>query len=306
MTAKERFEDYWSWGGHPVVKNRFLLSSVYPMVTLITSYVLFVKVVGPYIMRNRKPVQMRPLIVVYNFSLVIFYVWYLLRGALFIPQMGISLFCGSLLRYDKDIVEVVFFHAYILYVARFVELLDTVFLVLTKKFNMVTSLHVFHHAIVPVFGWFGFRSETSAYLSLFIGVNSFVHVIMYSYYAIAALGPKYQKYIWWKKYLTSLQILQFFVMTIYMNFMYIFGCVESISIFIFSNFLSILFFFLFINYYRGTYNKADKKEDSGNNEPKKTNGVLNENGIHRGSITHRGSISGSLPAAYKNAVKKKE
>lgn len=38
-------------------------------------------------------------------------------------------------------------------------------------------------------------------------LNSFVHVIMYTYYGVAALGPKYQKYLWWKKYLTMLQLV---------------------------------------------------------------------------------------------------
>lgn len=30
---------------------------------------------------------------------------------------------------------------------------------------------------------------------------------MYFYYMIAAMGPKYQKYIWWKKYLTTFQMV---------------------------------------------------------------------------------------------------
>ena len=34
---------------------------------------------------------------------------------------------------------------------------------------------------------------------------------MYSYYFLATLGPHVQKYLWWKRYLTSLQILQFVV-----------------------------------------------------------------------------------------------
>ena len=38
-------------------------------------------------------------------------------------------------------------------------------------------------------------------------LNSFVHVIMYSYYLLAALGPQVQKYLWWKKYITKLQLV---------------------------------------------------------------------------------------------------
>ena len=32
---------------------------------------------------------------------------------------------------------------------------------------------------------------------------------MYAYYLLAALGPKYQKYIWWKQHMTTIQMVQF-------------------------------------------------------------------------------------------------
>ena len=38
-------------------------------------------------------------------------------------------------------------------------------------------------------------------------LNSVVHVAMYTYYMIAAMGPKYQKYLWWKKYITTIQLV---------------------------------------------------------------------------------------------------
>lgn len=44
--------------------------------------------------------------------------------------------------------------------------------------------------------------------AFFIGLaNTFVHIIMYSYYGLAAIGPHMQKYLWWKRYLTSLQLV---------------------------------------------------------------------------------------------------
>lgn len=46
----------------------------------------------------------------------------------------------------------------------------------------------------------------------FIGlINSFVHIIMYTYYLLAACGPKYHKYLWWKKYITTLQLVRFYI-----------------------------------------------------------------------------------------------
>lgn len=44
--------------------------------------------------------------------------------------------------------------------------------------------------------------------STFFGLlNTFVHIVMYSYYLFSALGPQFQKYLWWKKYLTTLQMV---------------------------------------------------------------------------------------------------
>ena len=42
-------------------------------------------------------------------------------------------------------------------------------------------------------------------------INSFVHVLMYTYYGLSALGPHMQKYLWWKKYLTRIQLVSYHV-----------------------------------------------------------------------------------------------
>lgn len=58
--------------------------------------------------------------------------------------------------------------------------------------------------------WIGVKFVAGG--SSFLGAmfNCFVHVLMYTYYLIAALGPQFKKYLWWKKYLTVTQMLQFF------------------------------------------------------------------------------------------------
>jgi hypothetical protein len=39
--------------------------------------------------------------------------------------------------------------------------------------------------------------------------NTFIHVAMYTYYFLSSLGPKVQKYLWWKRYLTRLQLVSY-------------------------------------------------------------------------------------------------
>jgi hypothetical protein len=61
---------------------------------------------------------------------------------------------------------------------------------------------------MPVFGWTLTRWLPGGQESFGGTFNSLVHVIMYSYYFLAALGPHMQKYLWWKRYLTTFQMLQ--------------------------------------------------------------------------------------------------
>ena len=45
-------------------------------------------------------------------------------------------------------------------------------------------------------------------LALLIAIlNSFIHVLMYTYYGLSAFGARIQKYLWWKRYLTQAQIV---------------------------------------------------------------------------------------------------
>jgi len=67
---------------------------------------------------------------------------------------------------------------------------------------------VIHHGIMPVFGYALTRWLPGGQESFGGFINSVVHVIMYTYYFLAALGPQFQKYLWWKKYLTTFQMIQ--------------------------------------------------------------------------------------------------
>eukprot|EP01105_Mastigella_eilhardi_P022572 TRINITY_DN556_c0_g2_i1.p2 TRINITY_DN556_c0_g2~~TRINITY_DN556_c0_g2_i1.p2 ORF type:complete len:274 (+),score=91.65 TRINITY_DN556_c0_g2_i1:26-847(+) len=117
----------------------------------------------------------------------------------------------------KDLTEFVCDHNYHLFrghlhivalgfaVSKIYELLDTLYLILCK--SEVRFLHVYHHAITLVLTWLGYTTEFPA--GFWFGfTNGFVHIFVYYYYAIAVLG----KTVWWKKHLTTVQIVQFVLM----------------------------------------------------------------------------------------------
>jgi len=61
-----------------------------------------------------------------------------------------------------------------------------------------------------------YRVELTVFLfvcvcaAFFVGmINSGIHAIMYVYYGLAAIGPSMQKYLWWKKHMTTLQLVSY-------------------------------------------------------------------------------------------------
>lgn len=97
-----------------------------------------------------------------------------------------------------------YFWSYCFYVSKLYELLDSVLVVLRGSKLRHFWLHIYHHTIVPVMIWWWLQTCMSLQ---FVGLlwNSFVHIIMYCYYARAAL----QMPTSWKKWVTRLQLLQF-------------------------------------------------------------------------------------------------
>ena len=87
---------------------------------------------------------------------------------------------------------------------------------------------------------------------------------MYSYYFLAALGPHMQPYLWWKKYLTTFQMIQF-CCVFAKSLVVIFGVVDCGYPWQFSLITAVLmigFFGLFAEFYVQNYKAKTAKERS--------------------------------------------
>lgn len=164
------------------------------------------------------------------------------------------------------------------------EFLDTVFIALSHK--PFEFLHVYHHVLTLWVTWFGIYTYVAcipynASLTVFlrnttfqwmgVATNTFVHTLMYFYYFGSTFG--YQP--WWKKYITQIQMVQFWfntlVLVAWVAIKHAAGipCVaetRSVLLVIFAN---VTFFWLFLRFYRRTYAaRAAATAANGKQKPK--------------------------------------
>ncbi|CAM0142336.1 hypothetical protein VKS41_002177 [Umbelopsis sp. WA50703] len=95
---------------------------------------------------------------------------------------------------------------YIFYLSKYYEVIDTA--IILMKGRRSSLLQTYHHAGAMITMWSGIRYQ-AAPIWLFATFNSFIHTIMYCYYACTSIGLHPPG----KRYLTSMQISQFLVGT---------------------------------------------------------------------------------------------
>ncbi|QGM48699.1 MPPV-075 GNS1/SUR4-like protein [Magpiepox virus 2] len=241
------------------VDNWLLMNSPLPTIFISTIYLITVWL-GPKLMKNRKPMKLRWVLVIYNFSMV--YINFYIVKELIISSsaIGYSYICQPI-DYSDNVYEVRIARAlWWYYISKGIEYLDTIFFVLRKKFNQISFLHVYHHFTMFTLGWIGIKWFAGGQAFLGAEINSFVHVIMYTYYGLAACGPTFRKYLWWKRYLTIMQLIQFHIaightaMSIYTDCPYPRWVQWAVIIY------AVTFIILFGNFYFRTYKKPRSKE----------------------------------------------
>ncbi|KAG7197597.1 hypothetical protein KM043_016913 [Ampulex compressa] len=258
----------------PRVNNWPMMNSPFPTLAICLFYAYFVKVLGPKLMENRKPLNLRIIMIWYNFFQVIFSTW-LFSESLVGWGGRYSFRCEPVDYSNNPIALRIARGCWWYYISKFTELVDTIFFVLRKKNNHISTLHVIHHGCMPLSVWFGVKFTPGGHSTFFGCVNTFVHIVMYSYYLLAALGPKIQPYLWWKKYLTGLQMTQFILVMIHTFQLLFIECNYPRTFVWWIGIHAILFFFLFRSFYYETYKKRQtsmaikKKQNLGKEKQQK-------------------------------------
>nr|CAD7198737.1 unnamed protein product [Timema douglasi] len=164
----------------------FLVRNPIYLVIIMMAYHYFIQYLGPKFMKDRNPLDLSRLIMIFNVTQIVYNVWMV-----------------------NEMANVCWHY----YMSKIMDLLDTIFFVLRKKNNQITPLHLLHHTGMPVISFICVRFYPGGHGTLTLLLNSFVHSIMYFYYLLAGLGPGFKKYLWWKHYLTLLQMYLYKLVT---------------------------------------------------------------------------------------------
>lgn len=140
-------------------------------------------------MANRQAFKLKSLLTVWNVSLALFSI---IGTARCFPELmhvlnnigfDHSVCSSSFVEYVKPSG----YWSWLFALSKLPELGDTVFIVLRKQ--KLIFLHWYHHITVLLFSWYCFANFISP-SRWFINMNFAVHSLMYSYYALKALGYK--------------------------------------------------------------------------------------------------------------------
>uniref|UniRef100_F7F9G6 Elongation of very long chain fatty acids protein 1 n=1 Tax=Rattus norvegicus TaxID=10116 RepID=F7F9G6_RAT len=244
----------------PRIQNYPLMGSPLLITSILLTYVYFVLSLGPRIMANRKPFQLRGFMIVYNFSLVTLSLYIVYE---FLMSGWLSTYtwrCDPVdFSNNPEALRMVRV-AWLFMLSKVIELMDTVIFILRKKDGQVTFLHVFHHSVLPWSWWWGIKIAPGGMGSFHAMINSSVHVVMYLYYGLSALGPVAQPYLWWKKHMTAIQLIQFVLVSLHISQYYFMpSCNYQYPIIIHLIWMyGTIFFILFSNFWYHSYTKGKR------------------------------------------------
>ncbi|ENN71674.1 elongation of very long chain fatty acids protein 7 [Dendroctonus ponderosae] len=268
----ERYVDLgvttWDKLSDPRTSSWPFIQSPVPTILMVLTYLYVILWLGPRLMANRKPFKLKEVLFVYNGAQVLLSLYMFYEHFASGWFLDYSYKCQPVDYSTNDRAMRMARLCWIYYVSKLTEFADTVFFVMRKKDSQITFLHVYHHSLTPLETWFLVKFIAGGHGTLQNLINNFVHAILYFYYMVAALGPEYQKYLWWKKHLTTLQLAQFMIVFAHASLLFYNDCgyPRLMGVAMICN--STIFFALFLNFYYQSF--INNKNKSIKAAPQKT------------------------------------
>lgn len=189
-----------------------------PLATALSfSYVSLV-LGGAWFMQGRPPMVLKSLKLPYNVVQIV------VCTAITISLAPAWLACLLEQRFLEPRADVEWW-VFIYFCVKICDFGDTAFIVLEKRTRQLSLLHVWHHSsIVPLIAYFLSLGWGGGCMSILPLLNSMVHVVMYAHYLVTSLVSF--KRMWWKPWITRIQISQHIALIALMSCCYASGAVD--------------------------------------------------------------------------------
>ncbi|NXO17810.1 ELOV6 protein, partial [Oriolus oriolus] len=228
--------------------------------SFIIAFIYLILVFGiQHFMKERRPFSLRAPLTLWSFSLTLFSfiaacrVWKQMAFLLLTKGFKQSVCSPSFYFHPVSKLWI-----YLFVLSKFVELGDTLFIVLRKK--KLTFVHWYHHFTSFILTWYSYK-ELVIGLGWNAALNLSIHCLTYSYYTVTATGTRVPTSI--AMLITTSQMVQMLAFLI-MNICGVFWrddklCQFNWTMFFISTCLYITLLALFSNFFRKTYLSGTQK-----------------------------------------------
>ena len=107
---------------------------------------------------------------------------------------------GNAFNAEKPVIARVL---WLFYLSKVLDFYDTAQIILGQKWRQLSFLHVYHHSSIFFIYWLNLRLNYDGDIYLTIVLNGAIHSLMYLYYFVSL----HTSNIWWKSYVTKLQLV---------------------------------------------------------------------------------------------------
>merc|ERR1719183_811289 len=188
------------------------LTSFTAAVSIVVAYFAFLLIMVPYMKQDKvKPISKEliyPVSFVYNVVQIFLCAYMTVEALLIAYRQGYTPFpypkCNPFDAVNAPVAKLL----WLFYVSKVLDFMDTIQIVFKKSWKQLSFLHVYHHSTIFLFYWLNVNRGYDGDIYLTVLLNGVIHTVMYTYYFISL----HTKDIWWKKYLTLMQMAQFVTM----------------------------------------------------------------------------------------------
>ena len=227
--------------------------------------------------QRSKPFQIYNLIQVYNL-LCVFLAGYVVHGIIQHKWLAPGTFACNSMDVASDEGKKLAFVMWVYYAQKYFEFFDTFFFLLKQSWRQISFLHLYHHSSITFVTAAFITHDINGDSYLAALLNSFIHVCMYGHYFLSSFGVKKTVGgkvktlvfgvfpMWWRPYLTKMQLLQFTICWIQPVYAFYkgascgYGDWLKVLMIIYQTTMFVLFMHFYTNAYKKTYPVRDEKK----------------------------------------------